>query len=301
MPTMPFRGSDAVARGVVSKNELRGPRFCRLFPDVYIRREQDPPDHMTMSRAAFLLVERKGGVLGGYSAATLLGADCAPKGAQAEVIVPADQRTHPGLLVRRGNVTGADLWKGKGCLVTSPERTAWDVARRLNLVEAVVAVDALALLRIEGMRPFKPADLLRRRQTEPGARGCRRLDRVVALAGPGAESPMETRLRLLLVLAGLPTPLVQYKLRDEYDLVIATFDLAYPDAMLAIEYDGLDHARREFTNDDRWRDVTTGDFGWHTMRFGYQDIRITPRRTIEAVANMRQRRLRLLGRSPNST
>jgi hypothetical protein len=285
----------------VSKNELRGPHFLRLFPDIYVRVEPKPPDHLTSSRAAFVLVERRGGVLGGYSAATLLGADCAPKGAPAEVIVPGDQRSHHGLLVRRGQVIGRDLWTAQGCLVTSPERTAWDLARRLDLVEAVVAVDALALVHVDGVRPFAPGDLLRRRQAEPGARGCRRLDRVVALAGPGAMSPMETRLRLLLVLAGLPAPIVQYKLRDEYDVVIAKFDLAYPDAMLAIEYDGLDHARREFTNDDRWRDVTTGDFGWHTMRFGYEDIRITPRRTVEAVAKMRDRRLRLLGRAPTST
>ncbi len=295
----PFRGSLAVARGLLTKNQLRGPRYVRLFPDVYVRTGAGPPDHETRSRAAFLLVEERGGVLGGYSAATLLGVDCAPSGSPAEVVVPRDVRGHAGLLVRRGCVTGRDLWRGRRCAVTSPECTAWDLARRLELVEAVVAVDALARLRIPRMTPFASPDLLRRRSAAPGARGCRNLDRVVALADPRAESPMETRLRLLLVLAGLPAPAVQHELVDAYGFVVARFDLAYPDARLAVEYDGRGHARREFSKDDRWRDGTTGDLGWHTMRFGYEDVEITKRRTVQLVENMRRRRLRLP--SPSST
>ncbi|WP_214368157.1 hypothetical protein [Pseudonocardia sp. H11422] len=174
------------------------------------------------------------------------------------------------------------------CRVTSALRTAWDLARRLDVVEAVVAVDALA--RRGG---FAPADLLVRRAEEPGARGCRRLDGVTALADARAESPMETRLRLLLVLAGLPLPMVQYRLLDEHGFDVARFDLAYPDALLAIEYDGDGHRTRALSNDDRWRDTTTGDHGWHTMRFGYDDIALSRPRTVELVRNMLDRRLRL--------
>jgi hypothetical protein len=297
----PFRGSDAVAQGLVTKNELRGPRYVRLFPDVYVRATEPPADHETWSRAAFLLVEEVGGVLGGYSAATLLGADCAPRQAPAEVVVEGDRRAHPRLRVSRGPITDKDVWCGRGCRVTSPERTAWDLARRSDLVDAVVAVDALAALRIPGMPWFAPPDLLRRRDEMPGARGCRRLDRVVALANPLAESPMETRLRLLLVLAGLPAPVVQHELRDHRGVVVARFDLAYPEALLAIEYDGLGHQLPELTYDDRRRDNVTGDHGWHTMRFGHADVTITPRRTAELVRNQRDRRLRLLAPAPNST
>ena len=35
-PTRPFRGSAAVAAGLVTPNVLRGPRFRRVFPDVYV-------------------------------------------------------------------------------------------------------------------------------------------------------------------------------------------------------------------------------------------------------------------------
>jgi hypothetical protein len=113
---------------------------------------------------------------------------------------------------------------------------------------------------------------------------------VVELANPLAESPMETRLRLVLVLAGLPAPVVQHVLSDRWGSVVARFDLAYPDARLAVEYDGKGHALREFTRDDRYRDAVTGDLGWHTLRFGYHDVVVTPTRTAGLVARMLRRR-----------
>jgi hypothetical protein len=160
-------------------------------------------------------------VLGGYSAAALLGADCAPRNAPAEVIVPHRFVAHRGLRVRRDHLAEQDVLETGDVRVTTPLRTAWDLARRLTLVEAVVAVDALARRRRSDVRwalarggdvarggavahadalahgggAFTPADLLVKRAVEPGARGCRRLDRVVALADPRAESPPETRLR----------------------------------------------------------------------------------------------------------
>jgi very-short-patch-repair endonuclease len=107
----------------------------------------------------------------------------------------------------------------------------------------------------------------------------------LALADPRAESPMESRLRLLLVRAGLPPPVVQHEMVDEYGFVVARFDLAYPEAMLAIEYDGRGHRRREYSSDDRWRDGTTADAGWHTMPFGYDDVMVTKPRTVQLVRN----------------
>lgn len=64
-------------------------------------------------------------------------------------------------------------------------------ARRSALVEAVVAVDALA--RVTGLEPRELPVL---RDHNLGARGSRQVPRVVALSDPRAESPMETRLRL---------------------------------------------------------------------------------------------------------
>jgi hypothetical protein len=160
-------------------------------------------------------VQDQGGMLAGYSAALLHGADCAPVAAPAEVLVPGTFRRHPGLVVRYGLASGSDVSEVAGFRVTSPLRTAWDLCRRLKDTEAVVALDALAR-----RGRFAPTDLLARRDEQPGARGCRWLDEIVAAADPREESPQETRLRLDLIRAGLPRPEVQFEIRDEYGFLL---------------------------------------------------------------------------------
>lgn len=262
----PFRGSAAVELGLVNRNELAGPRFRRLFPDVYV--PAGPAGDLALrSAAAYLLVRDRGGVLAGYSAALLQGADCAPPSAPAEVLMARKYRRHRGLFVRYGSVGAGEVVEIAGCRVTSAARTAWDLARRLPLVEAVVAVDALT--RVGG---FEPAELLARRSVEPGARGCRRLVEVVRLADLRAESPGETRLRLLLVRGGLPTPEVQYRIMDEHGFALARVDLAYPAAKLAIEYDGAHHFTRRGGERDRERDAELAGYGWQTLRVGRDQV-----------------------------
>jgi hypothetical protein len=285
----PFRGSVAVAGGQVTKAVLRGPRFVRLFPDVYVSAGAEV-DHRLLSLAAFELVAGAGGVLAGLSAATVLGADVAARSAPAEVLVAGHIRPQPRLKVRRGVAIGADRWTVRGTAVTSPLRTAWDLGRGPDLVEAVVAVDALA-----ARGGFAPSALLRRRETSAPVRGCRQLDRVVALADPRAESPMESRLRLLLVTAGLPAPAVQYELVTERGLV-ARFDLAYPGVKLALEYDGRAHV----DDIDRRRDIRTGRLGWYTARFTAPDI-ARPAATADAVRALLAQRRQLAERDVRAT
>jgi hypothetical protein len=274
----PFRGSEALAAGLVTRGALYGPRYRRVFPDVFAPADREL-DLEIRSRAAYLLVRDRFGVLAGYSAALLLGADCARKHAPAEVLVLGDFRAHRGLRVSRAVVSDAEIALADGCRVTTPLRTAWDLARRLPLIEAVVAVDALSHLdghALDQGGRFRPADLLSRRAKEPGARGCRRLEKVVALADSRAESPMETRLRLGLVLAGLPSPDVQYELLDEYGYHLARIDLAYPAAKLAIEYDGAFHFDQWRARRDRQRDAKLAGYGWLTLRLVDDDVLAMP-------------------------
>jgi very-short-patch-repair endonuclease len=262
----PFRGSAALASGLVTRGRLAGPGYRRIFPDVYVPACLED-DLRLRSAAAHVLVGDGGGVLAGYSAALSLGADCAPLGAPAEVLVGRRSRTYAGLKVHHGTVPADDLIEVGGYLVTSAARTAWDLCRRLPLGEGVVAADALCRA-----GRFDPAVMLARRAAEPGARGCRRLDDVVALADPRAESPPETRLRLQLLRGGLPVPEVQYEVLDEYGFLLARFDLAYPQVKLAIEYDGSDHYTRSRGERDRERDAVLATYGWATLRFGRHHI-----------------------------
>jgi Protein of unknown function (DUF559) len=281
----PFRGTEALAAGLLTRHQLYGTRFRRIFPDVYAPAGPEP-SFETRSRAAFLLVRDRGGVLGGYSAACVLGAPCAPPHASAEVIVPIRVFAYRGLRVRSDELAAEDVVEVNGCRVTTAARTAWDVARRLPLVEAVVAVDALAR-----RGSFAPADLLEWRAKQPGARGCRRLDRVVALADPRAESPPESQLRVELILAGLPAPEVQYRIVDEHGFVLARADLAYPEAKLAIEYDGRTHLDPVQTERDRQRDTELAGHGWETLRLGSDQLYALPQ-TLQTVRTMLATRAR---------
>jgi very-short-patch-repair endonuclease len=277
-PTGPFRGSQALAEGLLTRGQLRGPRYRRIYPDVYA--PSDLPDSLlTRSKAASLLVSDQGGVLAGYSAAVLLGADCAPWRAPAEVLVPRNTRAHPGLVVHYGSPDETEITEVDGCRVTSAARAAWDLARRLPLVEAVVAVDALA--RLGG---FPPAELLARSTSHPRARHVRRLPEVIRLADPRAESPMETRLRVSLVRAGLPNPEVQYRVTDEHGFVLARVDLAYPKAELALEYDGDSHFTHQRATADRQRDAELAGIGWLTVRLGPDDVGAA--QTVQRVAHL---------------
>jgi very-short-patch-repair endonuclease len=275
----PFRGSEARALGLVSRGELYGPRFVRLFPDVFAPVALEP-DLAVRSLAAYLLVRDRGGVLAGYSAARLLGADCAPRNAPAEVLVPGYVRAHRGLRIGYAWVPEPDVTLAAGCRVTTAPRTGWDLARRLPLVEAVVAVDTLA-----HRTAFDPAGLLARRAGEPGARGCRRLASVVALSDPRAESPMETRLRVGLVRAGL-VPEVQYPIVDEHGFTLARVDLAYPAARLAVEYDGALHFDRRRAELDRQRDSLLARYGWETLRLVTDDVGIGLFQTTQRVRDI---------------
>ena len=100
-PARPFGGSAAVAAGLVTPGVLRGPRFRRLFPDVYVGARVEV-DLALRARAAHLLVEGRG-VVGGYAAAELLGASCGPDDAPVDIVLPGGAyRQRPGLVVHRG-------------------------------------------------------------------------------------------------------------------------------------------------------------------------------------------------------
>ena len=75
---------------------------------------------------------------------------------------------------------------------------------------------------------------------------------------------MESRLRMLLVLAGLPEPVVNLSIRDEDGMEIRRYDLSWPEVRVVVEYDGRHHVerieqwesdlqRREAIDDDDWR------------------------------------------------
>jgi hypothetical protein len=255
----PFRGSTALASGALTRGVLYDPGYRRLYPDIHVSASAEL-DLETWSRAAHELVAPCG-ALAGYSAAELHGASCAPEGAPAEVILDEyRRRADPMLVVHLDAVAPDEITFIEGMRVTTPERTAADLARWApSMAEAVVAVDALSFA-----CRFTPEVIVE--LVAPGSRGAARVPRVVALADRKSQSPMESRIRVAIVLAGLPPPVSQYP------VVLAgrefALDLAYPDVQLAIEYNGADHLRPDRALRDLEREQLLVASGWRIIRFG---------------------------------
>ena len=275
-PTV-FRGSDAVAAGLVTWSTLRGPRFRRPLPDTYVATGQ-ALDLTLLSHADRW--SRGRGVLSGYSAAELLDASCAPFGAPAEITVAEHVlRSRPAVVVRHGSLRPDEVTTVDRVRVTTPLRTAFDLGRLLPFDEAVVAVDALARRWV-----FPPALLLDVAERVPGLRGVDRLRNVLPSTDARSGSPPETRLRLVLARAGLPPPAVQHPVLDDVRCRAIWLDLAYPEHRLGVEYDGGDHLRPDRVLDDIERHTRLAAAGWRVLRYTSRDIRTDPERIVREVA-----------------
>ncbi|MBV9922449.1 MAG: hypothetical protein JOY78_16595 [Pseudonocardia sp.] len=278
-----FRGSHAIEAGLVTRGRLRGPRFRRVLPDVYCRACAEP-DLLLRSLAAYRLVEGRG-VLSGYSAALLLDAACAPRpDVPAEVTVVGDLRAHRGLAVHRDRLLDGEITSVRGIVCTDPVRTAFDLARRPDRDGSVVAVDRLA-----NRHRFHPERLLELHDRHRGCRGATRVPGVVALASPYTGSPMETRLRLLIVDAGLPCPEVQWIVQDRATRTAFWLDLAWPALKIGIEYEGEPHTEPQRVLRDIARHTRLVALGWRVYRYSKLDVYGNPGRIVAELARARSR------------
>jgi Protein of unknown function (DUF559) len=97
---------------------------------------------------------------------------------------------------------------------------------------------------------------------------------VANLADPASESPMETRLRMVLVLGGLPRPQAQMSLHDGRGRFLGRPDLYYPEHHLGLEYDGGVH-RASLAEDNRRQNRLLAA-GIRLLRFTAGDVLHNP-------------------------
>jgi very-short-patch-repair endonuclease len=236
----PFRGSEALAAGRLTRGVLRGPGYRKLGADTYVR--ADAPDDARLAVHAAAVRAGPDAVVTGWSACVWWNCDVLPwPPPPVELAVPDRRlRASPGLRVCRARTRDDDIVVEDGIRVTTKLRTAYDLAARSDLDTGIVAADGLGHL-----GTFCAADLLALADVLGPRRGCRRIAEVAALMDPKAESPQETRVRLRLLRAGLPHPVTQFEVW-EGSWRVARVDFAWPERKLALEYDGWNHA-----DDDR--------------------------------------------------
>ena len=252
-----FRGSAVLAAGLLSRKQLRGASWRRLFHDVYVHRDV-PVTHELLARGAVALLPAA--VVTGRSAAVLWGVDLAGPADDVEVTLApgTPMRRISGLRTRRAALDPAHLRRRRGVPATSPEATAARLAAALAEDDAVAAVDQLidaGVVDLLGVR--RHADALR----GPGAARARR---VAALADGLAGSPQETRLRLLIGRSHLPSPVAQFTIRDREGF-IGRVDFAWPGHKVVVEYDGLWHAENGQFARDRHRLNRLRAAGWQVV------------------------------------
>ncbi|MEU4428912.1 DUF559 domain-containing protein [Actinoplanes sp. NPDC024001] len=274
----PFRGSSAIMNGLLTKGMLRGRRWRRLLPDVYVDRDTALDHGLWCSAVGLVLPDDA--AIGGLSAAYLWGIDLLSPAAPVSVVTPRDRRLSRATRISpHYTVIGdGDLTAQAGLSVTTPERTAFDLGRRLNRSAALVVIDAM--LHAKALNIEAVGDLARQRHWWPNVS---QLKEVLCLADPRAESPMETRLRLVLHDAGVPPGIPQFEVHDDRGMLIGRVDLAWPAARLAIEYEGDHHRERDQFRRDVDRINRLRMAGWTVLRFTAEDVLRKPQLTAAIV------------------
>ena len=223
----------------VTEWDLRSTRYRRLFSRVFISSAATITPEV-LARAALLLAGPRSAA-SHHSAARIWGG-----------VVPDDGHVHLACVgPRRPKVRGIRAHAARrgqqattyrGVRLTTPATTFVDLADSLDLVELVVLGDSLTKCGVvtpEGLVEAAGAFKARSRA---------RARRAAALVRAEVDSAMESRLRMLLVLAGLPEPTINHKIYWVDGRVHWRFDLSYPEFRLIIEYDGRQHR----DSDDQW-------------------------------------------------
>lgn len=240
-PRQPFSRAEARAAGI-SLDALLGPRFQKICWDTYLARDV-PITPQIRSRAALRLAP-PGTHISHETAAQLWGA-VVPLGPTTHITTP----TGDGRLVRRGikshyyETYRPHTTSLRGLPLSTPEQTFLDLASSgMALVDLVVVADGLL------KRKHTSTEALKAAAESWIGRGRRVAQRAARLARDDVDSAMETRLRLLIVLAGLPEPRVNLIVRHERGEWRRRYDLAYEGVRLIVEYDGRQHSE----DDDQW-------------------------------------------------
>jgi very-short-patch-repair endonuclease len=273
----PFTREDALRAGL-DRWHLEGANWRRVGPNVYVW--AGLPDTLELKVEAAHRRLPPTAVFSGFAAAWLHGLDvdlCEP----IEVTIPkglgVSART--GFVVRRAAFGVGEVVTVRGKRATSPLRTLSDLAIRLNVTEAVVVADLALRARLATIEELNALCVAR-----AGGVGVVNLRRVARFAEPATESPMESRLRMVLVLGGLPRPQAQISIYDKDGQFVARLDLYYPDQRLGIEYDGGDH-RFSLAEDNRRQNKLLAA-GIRLLRFTAADVFQSPRSVVTQVRAM---------------
>jgi len=272
----PFTVAEARKAGL-KPWRLEGASWTRLGPSTYVWAgiADDPMHRLEAARRRL----PSGAAFSGLTAAWLHGLDVAPcNPVEATVPEAAGISARSGISIRRSDLPKRHVVNLLGLPATSMARTLADLCARLSLTEAVVIADAALHSRRIDLDRLASWTL-----ENGGRRGIPKLRQVIGLAEPAAESPMESRLRMVIVQAGLPRPRAQVAIHDRWGRFVGRPDLYYERQRIGIEYDGGIH--RDALVEDNRRQNRLLDAGVRLLRFTGADVLGHPQGVVMQVRN----------------
>jgi very-short-patch-repair endonuclease len=271
----PFTTAQALAAGIEA-SRLRGPEFRRLSKGKYVSSLRRPSALLDAEAALLGHPPRACGTHSTAARAYRMPVPHDPE-AHVGVVDPLDRRRRAGV---RSHVIAPTtrVVVLKGVPLASPADVFIQMADSLPLVELVVIGDFIVRQRWQS-----PEQLVEYCAASREAHAGRALA-AAHFVRKGVDSPMESRLRMLLVLAGFPEPRVNFKLRDEYGTVLRRFDLYYAGVRVLVEYDGRQHADDVDQYDhDVYRREELDDGGWRIVVVTAKGIYVDPEETLRRV------------------
>lgn len=211
---------------------------------------------------------------------------------------PADENLHvsgphPTRAMRRPGVTGhqskdtrLQVIQVRSLPLSDPLSTWCALASMLPLDELIVIADALVMVDAFGnVRPRYTREQLGERASLYLGPRFRLLGRAVAESRVGSESPMETRLRLLLTRSGIPQPRLNQNVFTADGDFLARPDQHWREYRTIVEFDGIwhDSTPEQIAHDSRRIDRVT-DEGWSHVKVVKADLLEQPGVTVARVA-----------------
>lgn len=182
-----------------------------------------------------------------------------PAGARGSRYTTGVQRR--GVIAHRRLTSTDDVTELHGLAVTTLARTWLDLAPLLGVHDLVAAGDAALRAGASAAELAERVGHLRR------LRGSTRARQAVGLLNERSRSRPESRIRVGLILGGLPAPQVNEAVHDEHGQWVGEPDLHYKEARLALEYNGRDHAEWAQMQKDAVRALDLQRAGWKVLTY----------------------------------
>lgn len=304
LPTRPTTRAQLMAAGAskaMLATQLKSGRLLRLRHDVYLAASEWPDDqagqHLALIRAES--VATPGAAISHESAALVWGLPSPGFRGWEEfpvsLTVPSGGRHRrlDGAIHHLGPLPSQHLSTDTmGYTITSPARTAVDLARGRPLPDALVLLDATARLTVNAYvvsptrasyRNPRLVQAVRELLTQTAeVRGIASLTKAISLADPCRESAVESLSAGHIFRAGLAMPLFQEPIQTRRGVFYP--DCYWPEQGLVGEVDGaVKYRQPDAFVKEKEREQILRDHGYRFVRWLGKEIMTTPHIVVERI------------------